>query len=52
MNAAGAGAGALESQINTGVALNSGVNNAISNLSAALGGGGRAIVNGQTVQAA
>lgn len=45
----GAGAGAQESLINTGVALNTGVNNAIANLSSALGGGSRAIINGQTV---
>ena len=42
-------AGAQESLINTGVALNTGVNNAIANLSSALGGGSRAIVNGNTV---
>lgn len=46
---AGAGAGAQESLINTGVALNNGVNNSIANLSSALGGGSRAIINGQTV---
>lgn len=44
-----AGAGAQESLINTGVALNTGVNNSIANLSSALGGGSRAIINGNTV---
>ena len=47
VSAAGAGAGALESQVGTGVALNNGVNTAIANLSAALGGGG-GIKQGQT----
>lgn len=43
------GAGAQESLVNTGVQLNNGVNNAIANLSSALGGGGRTIVNGNTI---
>ena len=48
-SAAGAGAGALESVVGTNTTINTGVNNAIANLSSALGGGSKAIINGNTV---
>lgn len=48
-SAQAAAAGATESLVGTNTALNTGVNNAIANLASALGGGNRAIVNGNTV---
>lgn len=48
-SAAAAGLGGQESIVATNTALNTGVNNAIANLSSALGGGSRAIINGNTV---
>lgn len=48
-SATGASAAATESLVNTNTALNTGLNNSIANLSSALGGGSKVIVNGQTV---